>query len=213
MKKKYPIACGGHGRVVLETFVMNKIMVDGIVDASLLKESLVFGIKVVGDDSYLDQLDPMNVIVINGFGVSKNTKLRKEKFDDWTLKQYEILGTVHPTAYIGMESIISKSSQIMAGVVLQNGVTVEENAVINTRASIDHDCIIGKHVFISPGVVMCGGVKVESGAFIGAGSVILPGIQIGENAIVGAGSLVNKNVFPNETVFGNPVRGYNKRKV
>ena len=133
MKKKYLIACGGHGRVVLETFVMNKIMVDGIVDASLLKESLVFGIKVVGDDSYLDQLDPMNVIVINGFGVSKNTKLRKEKFDDWTLKQYEILGTVHPTAYIGMESIISKSSQIMAGVVLQNGVTVEENAVINTR--------------------------------------------------------------------------------
>ena len=96
MKKKYLIACGGHGRVVLETFVMNKIMVDGIVDASLLKESLVFGIKVVGDDSYLDQLDPMNVIVINGFGVSKNTKLRKEKFDDWTLKQYEILGTVHP---------------------------------------------------------------------------------------------------------------------
>ena len=61
----------------------------------------------------------------------------------------------------------------MAGAILQSGVTIGENSVVNTRASIDHHCLIESGVFISPGVVLCGGVSVEEGAFIGAGAVIL----------------------------------------
>lgn len=47
-------------------------------------------------------------------------------------------------------------------------------------------------------------VKVERGAWIGAGVIILPGCSIGRNAIVGAGSIVTKDVPPFSVAVGNP---------
>lgn len=206
MKKKYLVACGGHGRVVLDAFLSNQTIVDGIIDGGIPRENSVFGIKVVGDDSFLLNVNASDVILINGFGISKNTKLRKGKYEEWISLGYEILGIIHPTVIVGLECSISASSQIMAGAVLQNRVVLEENVVINTAARIDHDCKIGKHVFVSPGVTICGGVVIETGAFIGAGAIILPGVHIGEQSIVGAGAVVTKNVLSNSTVVGNPAR-------
>lgn len=49
-----------------------------------------------------------------------------------------------------------------------------ENAIINTCASIDHDCIIGKHCHIAPGVLMGGGVAVHDDAHIWSGRECYP---------------------------------------
>lgn len=51
---------------------------------------------------------------------------------------------------------------------------------------------------------------VENGASIGANATILPGVRIGSGAMVGAGAVVTRNVPPNTIVVGNPaqIRGY-----
>ena len=49
-------------------------------------------------------------------------------------------------------------------------------------------------------------VKVERGAWVGAGVIILPGCLIGKNAIVGAGSIVTKDIPPFSVAVGNPAR-------
>jgi acetyltransferase-like isoleucine patch superfamily enzyme len=49
-------------------------------------------------------------------------------------------------------------------------------------------------------------VKVEDGAWIGAGAIILPGVTVGKKSIVGAGSVVTRDVPPYTVVAGNPAR-------
>lgn len=49
-------------------------------------------------------------------------------------------------------------------------------------------------------------VKINDGAFIGAGSIILKGVSIGKNSIVGAGSVVSKSIPAGEVWAGNPAR-------
>lgn len=49
-------------------------------------------------------------------------------------------------------------------------------------------------------------VRIEDGAWIGAGAIILPGVTIGIQSIVGAGSVVTRDVPDGCVVAGNPAR-------
>ena len=204
MKNIYLVACGGHGRVVLDAFVTSKKTVAGIIDAQLVLGSEIFGIKVLGDDSYFKKLDPLNAALINGLGSTGSTRGRIEIFERFSKLGFEFDGVVHPAASVGAECKINHSAQIMAGAVLQNRVEVGENVVINTRASVDHDVVISAHAVVSPGAIISGAVKLGRGAFVGAGAVIIQGIEIGEGCVIGAGAVVRHHVKANTTVVGNP---------
>jgi len=78
--------------------------------------------------------------------------------------------------------------------------------IINTRASIDHDCTIGNSVHIAPGSVLCGNVTVGEESFICAGATVIPNLVIGRNVTVGAGSTVIMDVPENLTVVGSPAK-------
>jgi UDP-2-acetamido-3-amino-2,3-dideoxy-glucuronate N-acetyltransferase len=47
---------------------------------------------------------------------------------------------------------------------------------------------------------------VERGASLGSGAVVLGGVRIGTGALVGAGAVVTRDVPPNEVVAGVPAR-------
>lgn len=51
-----------------------------------------------------------------------------------------------------------------------------------------------------------GPIKIEDGAWIGAGAIILPGVTVGRKAIVGAGAVVTRDVPPHSVVAGNPAK-------
>ena len=202
--QRYLIACGGHGRVVLDALLATGKRVDGIIDAQLEPCSLIFGVPVVGTDDYIETLDPKKTELINGLGSTKNTQARQEIYNRWTKIGFKFVGVQHSSATIGAECEITESTQIMAGAVLQNRVSTGENCVVNTRASVDHDVAIADHVVISPGAVISGGVKIGYGSLIGAGAVIIQGVKIGNNCVVGAGAVVRHNVNDSVTVVGNP---------
>lgn len=101
---------------------------------------------------------------------------------------------------------IEEGAQIMHCSVIQCGSKIGKHCIINTSASIDHDCIIEDFSFVGPNATLCGNVKIGKGSLIGAGAVILPNLQIGENCIIGAGTVVTKNVFNGLKVYGNPAK-------
>ena len=203
-KEVYLLGAGGHGRVILDTMLANGLRVKGILDSGIKRGGLVFNVPVIGGDEYLDDVSSTESLLINGLGANPLTSSRREIFERMKNKGFSFDSVLHTTVIRGRECMIGEGSQIMAGVVLQNSIHVGSNVVVNTSASIDHDCELGDHAFISPRAVLCGNVVVAESAFVGAGAVILPGIHVGSNAIIGAGAVVTKPVPEGWVVSGNP---------
>ncbi len=86
------------------------------------------------------------------------------------------------------------------------GVEVGVNGVCYGGVIVEHDCWIGDHCYLSPGVVLSGQVTVERSAFLGAGAVVVPGVRIGAGAVVAAGAVVIEDVPAGTTVLGVPAR-------
>jgi acetyltransferase-like isoleucine patch superfamily enzyme len=94
----------------------------------------------------------------------------------------------------------------MARVVINAGAQIGKNCIVNTAAIVEHECRVGDHVHLSPGVLLGGGVTVHSFAHVGIGAIALPGTEIGEGAIIGAGAVVVDSVPSGATVVGIPAR-------
>lgn len=205
-KQIYLVGCGGHGRVVLDALLSAGLNVAGIADPALTRGDTVFGVPVMGGNELLDRLDPGGALLANGLGANPDVAARRRFFEGVVERGFSFAKLRHPSVVTGRDCTFGDGSQVMAGAVLQYGVTVGENAVINTRASIDHCCEIGAHSFVSPGVVLTGNVKVGEGVFIGAGAIVLPGVTIGARSIVGAGAMVHKDIPAGRIVAGNPAK-------
>jgi sugar O-acyltransferase (sialic acid O-acetyltransferase NeuD family) len=127
-------------------------------------------------------------------------------------KVAELLGNncyitvTHNSAIVDVNINPGEGSQILHGSVIQVGTKIGKHCIINTAASVDHDCVLGDFTFIGPNATLCGGVEIGEGTFIGAGAVVLPYIKIGKNCIIGAGSVVTKNLPNGITAYGNPAK-------
>lgn len=113
---------------------------------------------------------------------------------------------IHPFSCIGNNVDIGTGTVVMAGSVINPFVTIGKHCIINTCASIDHDCKIDDFVHVSPNATLCGGISVGEGAHIGAGATIIPGISIGKWVTVGAGAVIIQDVPDFSTAVGNPGR-------
>jgi len=51
-----------------------------------------------------------------------------------------------------------------------------------------------------------GPIRIEDGAWIGAGAIILAGVTVGRKAIVGAGAVVTRDIPPYAIAAGNPAK-------
>jgi sugar O-acyltransferase (sialic acid O-acetyltransferase NeuD family) len=117
---------------------------------------------------------------------------------------------VHPSAQIAKDVQLAPGVMIMANVVINPGSRIGNHTIVNTSATIDHDCVIGDFVHISPVAALAGNVVVREGAHIGMGSLILPGVQVGAYAIIGAGAVVVDDIPEGVTAVGVPARPIKK---
>ncbi|MCT4588190.1 MAG: acetyltransferase [Carboxylicivirga sp.] len=124
-----------------------------------------------------------------------------------SLKVEDNFGTViHPSALISPSAKIGEGSVIMCSSIIQVDSQLGKHVIVNTGASIDHECLIEDYAHICPQTTLCGNVSVGRGTMVGAGSVVIPGIKIGKWAIIGAGSVIIRDVPDYAVVVGNPGR-------
>jgi sugar O-acyltransferase (sialic acid O-acetyltransferase NeuD family) len=204
VKQIFLIGGGGHGRVVLDALLSSGVNVAGVLDPQLKIGDQLFEVQVRGNDDFLHRLAPTEASPVNGLGANPCVGRRTKLFEELKSRGFSFVAVRHPSAWIGRECVLGEGSQLMAGVVLQNRVRIGDNAVVNTRASVDHDCAIGTHAFVAPGVVLGGNVIVGDSVFIGAGAIVLPGIEIGAATVIGAGSIVVASIPGGWVVAGNP---------
>lgn len=186
---------GGHAKVLLDILLSNSITVLGIIDNNPdLSGSSLLGIPILGGDERLSDYAPESVRLVNGIGSVGPTYDRQKLYDQCKNLGFLFESIIHPSSIIARDVTLKEGVQVMAGSILQTGTSIGENTIINTKASVDHDCEIGNHVHLSPGVTLSGEVKIRDGTHIGTGANVVQGIRIGRGSFVGAGSLITHHL-------------------
>lgn len=203
---------GGHARVVLE--LMDRAAINPIVglvdDNPELANTKVDGIPVIGTVEKLAHLIKVMHIRRAVIAVGDNV-LRKTFGDHARSLGLRLPALVHPHAYVAAKATLGDGSVVLAGAVVGAHAKIGELAIVNTRASVDHDCFLGDSVHIAPGVTVAGNVTIGNYSLVGVGASILPGLCIGDNAIIGAGSTVIRDVPSDCTVAGCPAHPLERR--
>jgi UDP-perosamine 4-acetyltransferase len=205
MKSIIVIGGGGHARVVIDSLRASGAHVIGFVDRDASKTA-VLGAARMGDEASVLSHPEKDVWLANGIGSVGAPGPRLEWYRWFKERGFFFTQVIHPSALIADDAILGEGAQVMAGAVIQTGVCVEENSIVNTHASIDHECLIGAHVHVAPGVTLSGLVRVGDRAHLGTGAIVVQGMEIGADSIVGAGSVVVRPVAKGSVVWGVPAR-------
>ena len=187
----------GHGKVILGILEEAGVVNITICDDGPIEDFL--GYKVHKSNLFENILDDNTIISI---GVNATRKKVVGKLN----KSITFGKAIHPKAIISKRSCFGDGTVVMAGAVVNPGVTIGKHCIINTCASIDHDCILGDFVHISPNATLSGNVSVGEGTHIGSGAVSIQGIKIGKWCTVGAGTVIIKDIPDYATAVGNPAR-------
>ena len=197
------IGSGSHARVLIATLKAIGVEIIGLTDQREDKALHTSGVGFLGNDEAIFSYAPDEVELVNGIGSLPGDSNRHAVAKRMRKRGYRFSIVVHPSVVLVGNCQIEEGAQIMAGVVLQSGVAIGKDTVVNTASTIDHDCVIGDSVWLSPSVTLCGSVNVSTKSYIGAGSTIIQEINVGSNAVIAAGSTIVRDVEQGMTVIQN----------
>jgi UDP-perosamine 4-acetyltransferase len=190
----YIIGSGGHAHVIRSLIPHKRVrfLVDRDPGPDDIFQEDFFAAPPPGDGDYF-------------IGIGDNPA-RRRYFD--RLKQAGLLvsSCIAPNAWIADDAEIGEGVFIGAGAMVCSRSRLADNIIVNTLASVDHDCTIGADTQLAPGVILGGRIHIGHGAFLGLRCSVLPGLEIGAEAIVMAGALVTRSVAAGARVGGLPAR-------
>ena len=154
-----------------------------------------------------------DVIIEAGVTIYENVTIRRGT----TIKSGTILGADGFQYVRDREEIIKVEPagelEIAENVVIHNNSIIDkgifgktfigENTKIYNLVHVAHDSKIGKNVFLTAGVIVCGRVKIGDNSYLGPNCTIKNGLFLDKNSKVSMGAVVTKNVNENEVVTGN----------
>lgn len=203
MKRLAILGASGHGKIVAE-----------IAELTGWKEVIFYDdafpdVKAVGhwsvegatEDLIADAERFSAAIIAIG-----DNRIRLEKSKYLISKKLTLATLIHSSSAVSKYAKIGAGTVVMAGAVVNSFSSIGIGSIINTASSVDHDCVIGEGVHISPGVHVAGGVKVGDLSWLCIGSIVKQCINIGQSTIVGAGAVVLDDVSDGSMVKGIPAR-------
>jgi sugar O-acyltransferase (sialic acid O-acetyltransferase NeuD family) len=197
LKKGKVILQGGgeHAKVVLDCLLSQGIEVLALFDPKYTGE--LFGVSQRG--VYDPAFAPGAKAIV---AIGNNRVRQRVAF----ITKHDFSNAIHSSCIVSNHVALGEGIMILHGAIVQAQTKIGNHVIVNTAASVDHDCVLDDFVHVAPRAVLCGRVSVGEGTLIGAGAVILPGIRIGAWATVGAGAVVTKDVPDGAMVIGNPAR-------
>lgn len=194
---------GGHAKVVIETARKCGYRPVVIYDDNLKTNGAeVAGVPVKGSIVELN-----HELFGQAFIAIGSNRVRKMIFNRFKNLSWPTL--LHPAAYVSPAAQTGCGTIVCAGAVVQPDVVIGSQVIINTSASIDHECVIGDFAHVCPGCTLAGGSQVGEGTMLGTASCMIPLIRVGGWCEIAAGSVVVRNLADNMKAAGVPARSRN----
>lgn len=203
MKHLAILGASGHGKVVADIAECQGWEQVSFFDDAWPKKLENGAWSVVGD-SYLllQRLSDFSGVAV---AIGDNT-VRLNKLNMFKQAGAPLPALVHPSAVVSRYSFIDDAVVIVAGAVINADARVRFGTVINTSASVGHDCDLGEGCHICPGVRLAGGVEVGSCSWVGVGTSVRQLVKIGSNVVIGAGAAVVSDIENGAIAVGVPAR-------
>lgn len=191
MKSLILVGGGGHCKAVIDVIEAGGIFqIAGIIDKPSLLGSQVLGYDVIGTDDDLPELRKKYDYALVTVGQIKTPNIRMNLFAQLKALGFTLPTIVSPRSYVSKHAEVGEGSVIMHDAMVNVGVEIKRNCIINSKALIEHDAKVGDHCHISTSVTLNGSVTVEQGSFVGSGAVTREGVVISKMSFIKAGSLV-----------------------
>ncbi len=194
MDSIFVYGAGGQGKVVIDAIRSNPAYhrIERVVD----DDSLLYGRSLLGHLV----TSPREIGSERGFIAIGNNASRQQVASRY---RGRLVVIAHRSTVVAHDVPVGEGTIFLAGSIVSAGSRIGENVIVNTAASVDHDCVIKDGVHVAPGCRLCGNVHVGRGSLLGAGTIVVPGVRIGRDVFVHAGQVVTKNV-PDGTVVRSP---------
>jgi len=171
---------------------------------------ILLGFHVVRDLAELDDLDS------HSYGIAVGDNAARERVYNKLVEKH---GSLRFPALLHASAVVSSFASVGSGTVVMPNAVVGPNSqvgrfcLINTQASIDHDCIMRDFSSLGPRAVTGGGVHIGLRSAVAIGATIKHGLKIGDDSVLGANSYLNRDLPNNLVAYGTPARQVRSRKV
>lgn len=208
------MGASGHGRVIIDAIEReNKYQIAGIIDTFKPPGFTCLGYEVLGDEAALPDLIDKHHISGGIIAIGDNwARFQFAERIRTALPGFNFVSVIHPSAQIARGVRIAAGTIITAGAVIAAGAEIGEFCIVNTKASLDHDGLMGDYASFAPAVTAGGEVTVKPFASVLLGANIIHTATIGEHSVVGAGSLVLKDIPDRVLAYGLPARVIRSRQ-
>lgn len=113
---------------------------------------------------------------------------------------------IHPDARSGAGVSIGEGTVVLGGVRISPLASVGRHAYVSHGVLLGHDCVVEDFVSVMPGAAVSGDTRLGTGCTIGTNAAVIEGVTIGAGATVGAGAVAVRDVPDGVTVVGVPAK-------
>jgi sugar O-acyltransferase (sialic acid O-acetyltransferase NeuD family) len=198
------VGAGGHGKVVAEiAHNMGSWGDIAFLDDHYPESSMVGNWRILGKSKGANPFREEYPEAVAAIGTNS---IRLEVLKRMAQGGFRFPVLMHPDASVSRFASIGAGTVIctQAAVVIDSRIGL--GVIVNTGASIGHDCTLEDGVHVAPGVRLAGGVSVGECSWIGIGAIVKEFVRIGRGVIVGAGSTIIRDIPDGVTVVGSPGR-------
>jgi sugar O-acyltransferase (sialic acid O-acetyltransferase NeuD family) len=200
---------GGHAVSVANVAISDGYNVKHFVDKSKIGQKLL-GFSIIGDIADLYDLD----FYCFGIAVGDNA-VRERIYNELQAKHANLYfpPLVHSSATVSSFTSIGDGTVVMPKAVIGPNSKVGKFCILNTRSSIDHDCLMMDFSSLAPSAVTGGTVRIGLRSAVSIGAIIKHGLKIGNDSVVGANSYLNKDLSNNQVAYGTPANQVRARNI
>lgn len=197
---------GGHAKVLISVIRKLPWAIAGYVDPRDVGPLL--GVPYAGSDDVLPALLARYPGCAAAMGIGKvdATADRARIQAAAAALGFAFPAFVSPDAVVNGEVELGAGTAVFDGAIVNPGVLTGPICVVNTNATVEHDCRFGTNVHIAPGATVSGGVRIGDHTFVGAGAVVIHGVRIVAGCLIGAGAVVTDDLTEPGTYVGAPAR-------